>query len=281
LAGLVRLAHPFPSLLNALVTLAIAALADGGLPTAARLGLAMLALQASIGAVNDLVDAGVDAGRKPGKPIPRGIVGPGEARALAAGGLIAGLALALPSGPATVAVAAIGVGLGYVYDVRLSRTAWSWLPLAAALPLVPVFAWLGTTGEVPPALLPLIPIGIVGGGGLALANGIADLERDLAAGVRTAAVRLGRQAWIVDAAAMAAALALAWLFAPGVPPVRISGLGLGSLLVIGGLILSRTASAGRRERGWELQAAGVGVVGLAWVAGIAATGIAAAALAAG
>jgi 4-hydroxybenzoate polyprenyltransferase len=230
----------------------------------------MLALQASIGAVNDLVDADVDGGRKPGKPIPRGVVGPRDAMAIAAGGLVIGLALCAPSGAATVAVAGVGVALGYVYDLRLSRTPWSWLPLAAALPLVPVFAWLGATGELPPALVPLIPIGIIAGGGLALANGIADLDRDIAAAVRTAAVRLAGRAWAADATAMSAALALAWLFAPGVVVVRVGGLALGSLLVIGGLILSRAPSASRRERGWELQAAGVGVVGLVWVAGIAA-----------
>ena len=38
---------------------------------AARLGVSMTALQASIGALNDLVDAPSDRGRKPGKPIPR------------------------------------------------------------------------------------------------------------------------------------------------------------------------------------------------------------------
>jgi 4-hydroxybenzoate polyprenyltransferase len=229
----------------------------------------MLALQASIGALNDLVDADVDAGRKPGKPIPRRVVRPREATAIAAGGLLVGLALCAPSGAATVVVAGVGVALGYVYDLRLSRTPWSWLPLAAALPLVPVFAWLGATGELPPALVPLIPIGTIAGGGLALANGIADLDRDLAAAVRTAAVRLAGRAWPADATAMSAALALAWLFAPGVVVVRVGGLALGSLLLIGGLILSRAPSASRRERGWELQAAGVGVVGLVWVAGIA------------
>jgi 4-hydroxybenzoate polyprenyltransferase len=237
---------------------------------AGRLGLAMFGLQASIGALNDVVDAETDAGHKPGKPIPRGVVTAAEAMVLAAGGLIVAVALAVPSGPATVAVAGGCLALGYLYDLRLSRTAWSWLPLAAALPLLPVFAWLGATGGVPPALLFLIPAGLVVGGGLGLANGIADLERDMATGVRTAAVRLGRRAWAADAAAMAAGLAVAWLIAPGSPTLRLGGLGLGSLLVIGGLGLSRARSAQRRERGWELQAAGVGVVALVWVAGIAA-----------
>jgi len=234
----------------------------------------MLALQASIGAVNDIVDAPLDRGHKPGKPIPRGAVRLAEARGVAAVGLLLGLALSGLSGLPTAAVAALGVGLGYLYDARLSRTAWSWLPLAGALPLVPIHAWLGATGQVPAALLTLLPIGILAGGGLALANGIADLERDASAGVRTAAVRLGRWAWVVDAAAMAGAIGLAWLVAPGSGRVGGTtggglagpiGMAVGSLVVVLGLGLAAARSANLRERGWELQAAGTALLGLAWI----------------
>ena len=46
----------------------------GDVPTAVRLGVSMTALQASIGILNDVVDAPRDAGRKPSKPIPAGLV---------------------------------------------------------------------------------------------------------------------------------------------------------------------------------------------------------------
>jgi 4-hydroxybenzoate polyprenyltransferase len=255
--------------------MAMATLAGGGVAIALRLGASMLALQASIGALNDLVDAGVDSGRKPGKPIPRGAVRPTEAAVVALGGLLAGLALSAMSGPGTAAVAAVGVGLGYAYDLRLSRTAWSWLPLAAALPLVPVHAWIGTTGAVPSQLLPLVPIGILAGAGLALGNGIADLERDRAAGVATAALRLGRAAWPVHAVALGAVLAMAWALAPGSSAtpaprasLRTAAMGLGSVLVALGIVLARARRPGLRERGWELEASGVGLLGLAWVSEI-------------
>ena len=68
--GHVRLTHPFPSLLDGLVAAAAAAAAGGDPGTAVRLGVSMVLLQASVGALNDLVDAPSDAGRKPGKPIP-------------------------------------------------------------------------------------------------------------------------------------------------------------------------------------------------------------------
>lgn len=253
----------------------MATLAGGGVPVALRLGASMLALQASIGALNDLVDAGLDSGRKPGKPLPRGAVRPVEAGLVAAAGLVAGLGLSAVSGPGTAAVAAAGVGLGYAYDLRLSRTAWSWLPLAAALPLVPVHAWIGTTGVIPAALLELVPLAILAGVGLALGNGLADLERDRAAGVATAALRLGRAAWPVHAIALASVLALAWVLAPtplstpapGAGP-RLGAMGLGSALVLLGVVLARAHRPDLRERGWELEAGGVALIGLAWVSGI-------------
>jgi 4-hydroxybenzoate polyprenyltransferase len=238
----------------------------------------MLALQASIGALNDLVDADVDRGRKPGKPIPRGAASPTEAAAVALLGLAAGLALAAPSGLTTVLLAGIGASLGYAYDLRLSRTSWSWLPLAAALPLVPLFAWLGTSGGVPPGLVTLVPLGLLAGAGLALGNGLADLERDAAAGVATAARALGGWAWPVQAAALAGAVALAWLIGPAAGPqpslnqgldqVRPAAMAAATGLIGLGLVLTRAARPDRRERGWELEACGVALLGLAWIAGI-------------
>ena len=50
--------------------------------TALRLAVSMTALQVSIGTLNDIVDAPRDAGHKPGKPIPAGLVTPGIARAV-------------------------------------------------------------------------------------------------------------------------------------------------------------------------------------------------------
>lgn len=284
LAGLIRLGHPFPSLLNAAATGVIAYLAGGaGEPAvgpALRLAAGMLAIQLSIGAVNDLADADLDRGRKPGKPLPRGAVEPPVALGLAAGGLAVGLGLAAVSGAAVAAVAASGAGLGYLYDLRLSRTPWSWLPLALALPLLPIYAWLGATGGVPASLWLLLPIAAVAGLGLALANGLADFDRDAAAGVATAALRLGRTtAWRVHALAIATVVIAAIALAPratGGGGVELLGsiLGLkgGSLIALAGALLLAPAGlrhAGLRERAWELEAIGVAAIGLAWLGGIA------------
>jgi 4-hydroxybenzoate polyprenyltransferase len=238
-----------------------------------RLGASMLALQASIGTVNDLADVETDRGRKPGKPIPRGIVRHREAAVLAAVALVVGLGLSAVSGLPTAAVAAAGVALGYLYDLRLSRTPWSWLPLAVALPLVPVHAWLGVTGSIPESLAVLVPVGILAGGGLALGNGLADLERDRAAGLGTAVVRLGRdRAWLIHAAALLAVVVLAWALGPGreAPGTAAWAAAVGgSLVLAAGVVLERATSPARRERGWELEAIGIAAVGLAWVSGVA------------
>jgi len=90
------------------VVVAVALLAGVESAVAIRLGLSMTALQVSIGALNDLVDAPRDVGRMPPKPIPAGLVTPAAARAVVLGGvgtlLIVGLwAWLVPSWFATMA----------------------------------------------------------------------------------------------------------------------------------------------------------------------------------
>jgi 4-hydroxybenzoate polyprenyltransferase len=58
----------------------VAVLAGAEPGPAIRIGLAMTLLQLGIGTLNDVVDAPADAGVKPGKPIPAGLVDPGAAR---------------------------------------------------------------------------------------------------------------------------------------------------------------------------------------------------------
>lgn len=284
MAGLLRLTHPFPSLLVAATTGFLAQVAAGIVPTSIRLGIAMLGLQVSIGALNDLVDAPRDATTKPGKPLPRGIASRTAAVLIGAGGLgLAGLLL-LPSGPAALGVLAACAACGYAYDLWLSRTALSWLPLAIALPLVPVFAWVGATGAMPAALLAIVPAGILAGAGLALANGLADLERDRAVGAATAAVRLGfRRTWAVQAALLVGAVAVAVAGRPA-GPVAGSGAGLvwgaaAVMLVLGAGVLAvgiglaagglgRSGGARHGERAWELEAIGIALVAAGWLASV-------------
>lgn len=94
-----RLVHPFPIALDAAVTVVIALIAGASPVRAALLGLGMLSLQASIGTLNDVIDTDRDRGRKPGKPIPAGLVSRGSAFALALGLGVLGLVLGWLAGP--------------------------------------------------------------------------------------------------------------------------------------------------------------------------------------
>ena len=270
IGGLVRLTHPFPCLLDGLVAAAVALLAGADAMTAVRLGVAMTALQVSIGSLNDIVDAPHDRGRTPAKPIPGGLVSTAEAWVVAIGGAVLGLALALPSGVATVVLALVVLMIGYAYDLAFKGTAWSWLPFAIGIPLLPVFGWLGATGGLPSSFTILLPVAVIAGVALAVANARADVERDAAAGVDSVATRLGNErAWAVNAALLSVVVLLAavTLVNHGAPALAMLG-ALGAGVVIGiGVVLGRHADSAGRERSWELEAVGVGFLAAAWLAG--------------
>ncbi len=270
--ALIRLAHPFPSLLDGLATAAFALLAVGDVATAVRLGVSMTALQVSIGVLNDVIDAPRDAGHKPGKPIPAGLVSPRIARVGVVATAAAGVILAGPSGSAAVLLAIVIVAIGYGYDLLAKGTAWSWLPFAIGIPLLPVFGWLGAAATVPPSFAILVPAAVVAGAALAIANASADLGRDAAAGVTSVATALGpERAWIVQAVlfALVSVVALGSLIVEGAGPVPLLGASLGITVIGAGTWLGRTEDAIGRERAWEAQAVGVAILAATWLAGMA------------
>ena len=248
----------------------MALLAGADMLNAARLGVAMTALQASIGALNDVVDAPRDAGRKSGKPIPAGLVSRDLARGVVVAAGIVGIALTLPSGPATVGLALVGLAIGYGYDLALKGTAWSWLPFAVGIPLLPVFGWLGATGTLPASFAVLLPVAVVAGASLAIANASADAERDMAAGVDSVAVRLGLpRSWAINAGLLALVVgaAIATMIAGGASPLALAGATGACFLIGAGVAIGHGGDSGRRERAWEFEAVGVGLLAAAWLAG--------------
>jgi len=251
-------------------------LVAGGVPlTAVRLGLAMLALQCSIGALNDIVDAPHDAGRKPGKPIPAGLISRRSAQAVAVGAAVVGLALTVPSGPSTVALGVAVLAIGYAYDLAAKGTAWSWLPFAIGIPLLPVFAWYGTTAALPSFFRVLVPAAVGAGAALAIANARADLERDVAAGIDSIAIRLGHErAWAVSTTlfTIIAVVAIATLLMAAAPTAAIIG-AVGGIALIGiGVDAGWHRSPHQLERAWEFDAIGIAVLAAAWLAGVAGAG---------
>jgi 4-hydroxybenzoate polyprenyltransferase len=237
----------------------------------------MTALQVSIGTVNDIIDAPRDAGRKPGKPIPAGLVSPAVARAIAVVAAVAGIGLAIPSGPWIVVLALVVLGIGLAYDLWAKGTALSWLPFAAGIPLLPVYGWLGATGGLPAVFGALVPIAFLAGAALAISNALVDVDRDRAGGAGSVAIRLGpgRAAlvtlllWIVVSGA-----AIVTAFLAEAPGGWLAAVAAGSVLPLIGALLgaagARRSSAPWKELAWEIQAVGAGLVAVAWLGAISA-----------
>ncbi len=165
LGGLVRLGHPFPSLLDGLVTAVLALVAGASGARAAVLG------------VGDGRAPGVDRGpqrprRRRSRPRPQ--AGQADPRRPRRAGdrpgrrrrRIPGRARRCRPWPVPCRRSSplAGTATGYAYDLRLKATAWAWLPFAVGLPLLPVYAWVGATGRVPGAVRPAHPAGDRGRG---------------------------------------------------------------------------------------------------------------------
>ena len=131
------------------------------------------------------------------------------------------------------------------------------------------------------AMLALVPAAVLAGAGVAVGNGLVDLDRDAPVGKGTIAVRIGRdRAWVAHAGAFATAIAIAVLLAPSgsastgaeiLGDVRRAGIPLGAAAIAVGAGLLSRRRAHQRERGWELESIGTAALGLGWLAGLAAT----------
>jgi 4-hydroxybenzoate polyprenyltransferase len=270
--GWLRLGHPFPSILDGLVSSAIALVAGGAPDVALRIGLAMTLLQLGIGTVNDLVDAPFDAGRKAGKPIPAGLVSTAAGRTAAVALFGGGVLLAASVSLALAGLSIVVIGIGLAYDLRLKGTAWSWLPFAVGIPVLPVYGWLGAAGSLPPAFVALVPAAVLAGSALAIGNSLVDVERDERAGRTSVAARLGaeratRLSALLVGGVVAIAIGSAALAAVG--PVAIAGLAVAGLVAIAAAIGGAAGSASRREWAWRFEAVAIGVLGVIWVGAVA------------
>lgn len=270
---MLRLTHPFPSLLDGLVVAAIASIAGGDPGVSLRLGVSMTALQSSIGALNDIVDAPRDSGRRPPKPIPGGSVTPRAAVSVVALGATIGVGLALPSGPTAVLVATICLAIGYGYDLRLKGTAWSWLPFALGIPLLPVYGWVGVGSALPSRFLVLLPLAIMAGAALAIANARADLDPDRRTGTDSVAMRLGPdRSWLVASGLLVVvvAAAIGWLAFIASPwPAMVGAVAAGGIMLVG-MALGRSADRGHWRLAWEIEAIGLALLAAAWLGGTSA-----------
>lgn len=252
LAGLFRLAHPLPTMLNAMIAAALTATAGGTSREAALAAITMLGIHSSIGAMNDLLDQTGDAGRAE-KPLVSGAVTSREARAMVVIGVTAGLAAASALSPTSAAVAAAGAALGYLYNAGIKFTALSFLPFALGVALIPVFAWSAAGVPLPDAIAALCLIALPGGSALALQNALADRELDTSVGANGAVVRLGHRRTIL-LIVLLHGLTYLLLLVNAPPTTSPPLLATGGLLLVAGVTLSTRVRRTLRQRGWEVSA---------------------------
>lgn len=236
----------------------------------ALLAVGMLGLQFCIGVVNDLADEQLDARTKPWKPIPSGLVSRRTASlvAVATGG--GGLAASAIAGPVPLLLAVVMLGAGLAYDLFLKPTAWAWLCFAVAFPLLPVYAWFGAVGMLPPRAELLLPLAALAAPALQLANGLVDLESDRRGGISTLAARLGRQrAVLVMATILTVLHALAWATLASAPAAAVGVSAASTVMAAAGLGMSAARDERWLQAGWTAQAVSLALLGLGWLAAAA------------
>jgi 4-hydroxybenzoate polyprenyltransferase len=268
------LLHPFPSALNALLVFGLSLLAGGEEAggTALVLALSMLGLQLSIGALNDYFDYDLDLVAKPEKPIPSGVVSRPVALYVGLGAGAAGLVLAGTLGSRVLLLALAMLAAGQAYNMLLKRGPLGWACFSIAFPLLPVFAWYGASGQMPPRPELLLPLAVLAGPALQLANGLVDLERDRRLGVRGLPEVLGRAGSLVVLAALQASIhAVAWvslLTGPEASNLSLFAVGSSGAVTLAGVVLSAGPDPDWREWGWRAQAVGLALLALGWLAAV-------------
>jgi 4-hydroxybenzoate polyprenyltransferase len=264
-----RVIHPLPCAINALLVTALAMVAGAPGSVAVVLGSAMLAFQASIGAVNDVSDADRDRIAKPWKPIPAGRVSARTATLLAVVSGCLGLVISAAFGPMVLILGAVGLACGLAYDIVLGQRGLGWICYMVAFPTLLAWTWLAAAGELPPGWPLLLPLAALAGPAIHLANSLVDVEMDASVGATSLATRLGRRrallalTWLTT---LVWVLAWAVLLSLGSVPREAGLAAVGASLMAGvGLAASWQRSGAIRQAGWLLQAVALAILALAWV----------------
>jgi 4-hydroxybenzoate polyprenyltransferase len=226
------------------------------------LGAMVGAQQVAISLHNDWSDADLDRATKPWRAVPSGVAPAGAVRAAAWALAAVSLVLAVPGGRRLVLLDAAGTGAGFVYNARLKRTPWSWLPFALAFPLIPLFG-AAALDAWPRRWWTLFLVGAPAVLVVHLSDAIPDLEGDARAGAGGLARRLGRD--------RATRLCLGALGGSALVGIAL-GLARGDRAALGwaGAALLLTSLAGIRP-GTQRAAVplGAAALGLGWVAAVA------------
>src|SRR6266487_462698 len=222
--GFFLLSHPAPVLLHIIGVTVFTLLAAWPRFIWSTIFLVIAAhatMQVSIAVINDYCDRKLDAAGKPQKPIPRRLVYPHEA--LLGGLVMMGVMvlLLLPLNRLALLVSLGYLLLGQGYNLGLKRTPLSGIVFALAMPLIPLYAFAGM-GRILPVLFWLVPVGVLLGVALNLANALPDIEEDAAEDAKTLAVVLGvkRSLLLCRSLIVAGAMLIGMLAVSRVVPVQ-------------------------------------------------------------
>ena len=247
--ALARACHPLPTVA---VTCFIGSLAWAmGWPPSRLGGLLTVVLlgQLSVGWSNDAHDADLDrASNRQDKPVARGQVRAGQLWAAAVAALAVSMAGSwLVAGWLGGTFHVLALLAAWAYNLRFSRTSWSWVPYAVAFGCVPAFLGFGLDDQ-PPALWLVVVAAIIGVAGH-LSNASGDIESDALAGQGGLAVRMGEQrssamCWVLLAAACGLLVSVGIIESAGAGVAGAILVGAGYL---GGLAWARRGRGRRRD----------------------------------
>ncbi len=191
-SALARTAHPGPAVAVTVVSGLLAASADLSAARVALVVAAVLTGQLVIGWSNDLLDAARDRTvHRADKPLAAGEIDAGTVRVACVSALVLTVLLSFACGPAAGAVQVVCVvGSGWLYNVRLKSSVWSWLPYAVAFGALPAVV---TLAQAQPTLPPwwMSAAGALLGVGAHLVNALPDLADDAATGISGLPHRIG------------------------------------------------------------------------------------------
>jgi 4-hydroxybenzoate polyprenyltransferase len=158
------------------------------------IAVTVLVGQVSIGWSNDWIDAARDAhAHRRDKPVANGLIDPLSLRNAAFTALGVAVVLSFANGWRAGPVHLLVIGGGWLYNVGLKATVWSWVPYAVAFGALPVFVWASVLGAEGPLLPPwwtwtgTALLGV----GAHVANVVPDIDDDLAEGIKGFPQRIG------------------------------------------------------------------------------------------
>jgi 4-hydroxybenzoate polyprenyltransferase len=191
LLGLGKACHPLPTVVVSLVITAFAWSLGWSGRSLAFVFITIFVGQLSVGWSNDAHDASLDSkvGRV-SKPVVAQEVSVRTLWVAAITALFMSIVLSwLVAGWVGGSFHVLALVMAWLYNLRLSRTAWSWLPYAVAFGSAPAFLTYGLNGE-PPTFWSVAMFAIIGVSAH-LANALPDAEIDASADMGGAVVSLG------------------------------------------------------------------------------------------